>query len=222
MAMSWLGCVALLILLAVGWDTPARAVHAQALGQTAPAACERDFDPSTFCHFVAVGTQFQVNSSGLLTRLLGTTPAKQVTLPLRARSRVDLVLWGVIGGDVLMVYEEGDGESGAGAIVRVTAAELRVKWHLRLPAFNVSLGIIEGNRLYQAGLGFVTAVDLDRGVFVWKHQGLYDARQFSFNAFDRPDVGPTDVVFRESVATGVDGRRRVIRVNKDSGKMRLE
>jgi hypothetical protein len=71
---------------------------------------------------------------------------------------------------------------------------------LRHPSFNISLGAIETGRLYQAGLGFVASIDLRGGRFVWKHTGLYDQQRRSFNAFSRPEVIGSEVIFREEPA----------------------
>lgn len=139
------------------WDCAARELQARSQTATSRADCERDFDPSTACHFSVANTHFQVTADGILSRLDGHGTA-ELRLPLRAKTRVDLVLFGQVDGDLVVIYEAGDGESGAGVVVKVASNNLRMKWVLNLPSFNISLGCIEGTTLYQAGMGFVAAV----------------------------------------------------------------
>jgi len=143
-------------------------------------------------------------------------------LPLAKNSRIDRVLYAEVEHDLLLIYEVSDGESGWGTIVRLATRSLTLKWRLNLPSFNISLGAIENARLYQAGSGFVAAIDLRRGRFVWKHTGLYDQRKQSFNAFSRPEVIGSEVIFREESAKGGGEPPRVIRVAIGSGKMTLK
>jgi hypothetical protein len=144
-----------------------------------------------------------------------------VRLPLRS-GRIDFLFYGQVDDDLVLVYEVSDGETTGGTIVRLLPLSLRAKWRLNLPSFNLSVGTFEGSRLYQAAFGFVAAVDLDRGTYVWSHQGLYDPRRYSFNAFERPEVNTTDVVFRERLSSAGKGPPRIIRVAKNSGKIQLE
>jgi hypothetical protein len=171
---------------------------------------------------VASGVRFDLGVDGRLTREAGTDRSAELRLPLTGRHRIEKVFRSGVGGDLLIVYEVGDDESGAGAIVRVSLDPLLLKWHLAVPGFNVSLGRIEDGRLYQAAIGFVSAVDLKMGVFVWKHEGLYDRERSSFNSFERPEAGAIDILFRESLPGNPAGVARTIRVEKHTGFLRSE
>ena len=189
---------------------------------TIAADCLPEFDPSQPCRFRAFDAEFQVHASGLCKRVSGDGAPVEVCLPLARNSRIDRVLYAEFEDDLLLVYEVSDGESGWGTVVRLARRSLTLKWRLNLPSFNISLGTIENARLYQAGLGFVAAIDLRRGKFVWKHTGLYDQQRQSFNAFLRPDVIGPEVIFRENPIEDAAGSPRLIRVVKGTGKISLE
>ncbi len=186
---------------------------------TAVADCLPEFDPSKPCRFPALGANFEVTALGLCKRIGVEERPAQIQLPLPKNCRIDRVLYGEFLGDLLLVYEISDRESGWGTAVRLEPRTLAIKWRLGLPGFNLSEGTIEEARLYQAGFGFVAAIDLTRGRYVWKHRGLYDHLSQSFNAFQRPEVVGTEVVFREKPATNAAISQRTVRVEKATGKI---
>jgi hypothetical protein len=110
---------------------------------------------------------------------------------------------------------------GAGIVTRLDTS-LRPLWRLHFPAFNISVGVVEGSSLYLAGIGTVAAIDLRRGRYLWKHEDLYDQKRYSFNAFEVPEVGPDTVVFREELTQMGVGPPRLIRVAKKSGHLQVE
>ena len=105
-------------------------------------------------------------------------------------------------------------------MLRLDAATLAVKWRVSIPAFNVSVAAIENGQAYVAGIGFVGAVDLEKGTYLWKHAGLYDRERSSFNAFERPVVGPHYVTFVE-IRSDSQKPRRIV-VHKITGAIRIE
>ena len=50
-------------------------------------------------------------------------------------------------GDLLLISEITDEESGAGFITRLDARTLRMKWKREIPAFNIGQGLIEDEML---------------------------------------------------------------------------
>jgi hypothetical protein len=189
---------------------------------TIVADCLPEFDPSKPCLLAALRADYQVGFDGLCKRVASGERPTEIRLPLPKNARIDRVLYGEFQGDLLLIYEISDGESGWGAIVRLAPRSLVVKWHVNLPGFNLSKGTIEGSRLYQAGFGFVGAIDLTRGTFVWKHSGLYDRPRQSFNAFQPPEPAGREVIFREEPVSHTTNPPRVIRVNKVTGKMTVQ
>ena len=211
-------------LLSLGIATAGAAPHSQPHATTRATGCFGPLTPwphpQAICTFELGGTRFRISDEGALERLAGGRAEKRVSLPLPK----EMVLVGLdvadLGADVLLVGEVADFEYGGGLLVCVDARTLRVKWHLDVPGFNLSTGSIEDNRLYQAGIGFLAAVDLRKGTFVWIHRGLYDEVTDSFNAFETPEIRPTEVLFRER---RVDGKPpRLIRVSKTDGAIHIE
>lgn len=189
-----------------------------ALDGTLPAACDSDMDlfPDRPCHFALGREGFSLDGHGVLKRLHG--PPLEARLPVPAGMSLERVAVAALPDFALIAYELIDAHSGRGEVVRLNRKTLEVDWRLALPSFNTSPAVIEGNRMYIATIGALAAIDLDRGTFAWKHEGLYDQRTFAFNAFERPVVRPTGIVFRESV----DGPRApmTIVVDKAMGRIR--
>jgi hypothetical protein len=186
---------------------------------TTVADCLPEFNPSDPCRFTVLGANFEVGAFGLCKRIAPEGPLVEIRLPLAKQSRIDRVLYGEFQGDLLLIYEISDGESGWGTVVRLVPRSLAMKWRLNLPSFNVSVGTIEGSRLYQAGMGFVAAIDLTRGTFVWKRSGLYEQLTQSFHAFQRPEVAMREVIFREKPIGNATNSPRTIRVQKNTGRI---
>lgn len=192
-------------------------LNGQESAGTTRATCPDNMDlvPAMRCTFSVGSHSFDLDGAGRLRRLSGPGGPREVRVPV-PHGTIYPAHFAAFENDLLLVYESGDLEGGAGVVARLDGKTLAVKWHLPLPAFNVSLGTIEGNRLYLGMLGGVAAIDLDRGTFVWKHNGLYDHATFRFNDFKRPVVGPVDVMFFENRESP-----NHISVNKQSGEMRV-
>ena len=187
---------------------------------TIRADCDPEFIDTTTCPFTFGQSRFDVSADGRLRKIAGPGAFSALQLPLPKTFRVEDIYSASIGNDMLLVYGISDGEVGAATAARIDLERQRVRWHLRVPGFNVSAGTIEADRLYQAAFGFVGAIDLTRGEFVWQHPGLYDRASQAFNAFDQPKVGPGEVVFIEDADTVTFRAPRTIRVDKRTGKIR--
>ena len=118
-------------------------------------------------------------------------------------------------GDVVLICEVSDGESGAGFITRLDGRSLRMKWKRAIPAFNVGEGLIEGDHAYLTAIGFVAKLNLHSGNFAWKHVDLY--RDGDFNSFEAPRVEGDTVLFKEVVT--YDEPAKTLKVQKRSGKI---
>jgi hypothetical protein len=184
--------------------------------------CQAELQGSQPCGFSLLGADFDVTTDGTLSRSAREGRRLTIRLPLAKNSRIERVLYGDVEGDLLLVYEVSDGESSTGTVVRLALPGLTIKWRLTVPSFNLSEGTIDRTRLYQAGFGFVAAIDLTRGVFAWQHRDLYDRRTQAFNAFDRPQIAGADVVFQEIPPQNSARARRTIRVRKDTGRIAVQ
>lgn len=79
-------------------------------------------------------------------------PAR-VRIPLPRDVRFQRLHVADLGPDVLLVSDVGDIEASVGLIISIDPVRMRLKWTLRFPSFNLSLGSIKKNRLYEAGMG---------------------------------------------------------------------
>src|SRR5688572_1875944 len=120
--------------------------------------------------------------------------------------------------DLLLIYEVTDGESGAGFITRLDGRTLKTKWKRMIPAFSVGQGLIEAKFAYVTAIGFVGKVDLDSGVFIWRHNNLYREADGAFNSFELPKISGNTVVFTES-ENYLKKKAAVIRVQKRNGRI---
>jgi hypothetical protein len=118
-------------------------------------------------------------------------------------------------GDVVLICEVSDGESGEGFITKLDGQTLRMKWKQLIPAFNVGQGLIEDDHAYLTAIGFVGKVNLKSGAFAWKHSNLY--RHDDFNSFELPRVEGDTVLFKEVVI--YDEPAKTVKVEKRSGKI---
>jgi hypothetical protein len=124
--------------------------------------------------------------------------------------------------DLIVIYEFEDGEESAAKAVRLHGTTLEPRWNVRIPAFNVALGVRDGQQLCIAGFGFIGALDVENPVFVWTHGNLYLRFGHAFNDFETPVVTAREIVFKEG-ATALSGRRPwTIRVTRATGGMVVE
>jgi hypothetical protein len=194
---------------------------AAAVDQTKAADCGIVIRPSsTPCRFATEKVKYEIDDNGRLTKSIAGASDEIANLPLDG-SNLETVLYMPYQGDLILLCEVDGGESGWGLIFRLDSS-LAIKWQLKFPAFNLSVGALEGHSLYQAGIGTVARIDLERGVYAWIHKGLYDPKLRSFNSFHKPEVGPDEVIFQEELASQFKGPARSIRVNKLSGKLQIE
>ena len=121
-----------------------------------------------------------------------------------------------VGTDLLLIGELELDDGGAGFVTRLDSRELRQRWSLWIPAFNVGPALIDGSFAYVSAHGFVGKVNLDAGHYDWQHVDLYEQDQ-SFNRFDVPRFEGGNVVFTSLGPWEPDGARLV--VDRDTGKL---
>ncbi len=189
---------------------------------TAEGRCGRLLDgPDAECILAFSGVVITISGTGQVTANVGRT-ASQFQLPFDGAYLDGITHYTSYQGAPIILFSVSNGESGWGGVVRVQHPELRVGWHLKVPAFNVGAGTLEGSSLYVSGIGFVARIDVESGRYVWQHEGLYDQRDRAFNSFDAPVVTSTEVLFRESDSANISRPLKVIRAQKESGEFSVE
>jgi hypothetical protein len=172
-----------------------------------------EFEPASF-EFSALGERFKLLANGRGQTIGGAV--RRFNLRISRGDRLDRVLYHAeYEGDLFLICEYGDVESGAGFISRLDGRNLRLKWKRSIPAFNVGPGLIEGHSAYVTALGFIGKVGLASGSLAWQHRNLY--RDNHFTAFELPRLEKDTVIFKE-FATYPE-QTKTITVDKRSGKL---
>jgi hypothetical protein len=216
------GFAAALALLAAGLaraqEAPARAAQepgpsrlfrpAQAIGEGAT--------PDAF-EFELSGYSYRIASNGA-GRRVRREAVRRFNLRLEGSDWLRHVQFAEYEGNVLLVCEVSDGETGAGFVVRLEQPSMRALWRAELSAFNVGPPLRDGGHLYLTGIGFAAKLELDGGRFLWRHTRLYGrAGEGSFNSFDLPEIDGDAVVFREATRAGLPAK--ALRVHRKTGKI---
>lgn len=174
-----------------------------------------EFEPSSFEYSVQ-GYKYRISGKGRRTRTGGGTATRYFNLRLaKGDSLQRSIYYAEYEGDLVLICEVSDGESGAGFVTRLDGRTLRMKWKRPIPAFNVGPGLIEDNYAYLTAIGFVAKVDLKSGVFVWKHSNLY--RDGDFNSFELPAVEGELVLFKEVVIYNEPAK--TVKIAKRTGRI---
>jgi hypothetical protein len=119
-------------------------------------------------------------------------------------------------GDLLLLAELSDHDSGWGSIYSLSSKNSRLNWKAHIPGFNIGEALIEKNHAYITAIGFVAKVNLKNGRYIWKNQDLYK-RSDSFNNFAQPQIKGRKVIFRgEAILAKV---QKSVVVDKISGKI---
>ena len=139
-------------------------------------------------------------------------------LRLEGADWVERVYFSEYEGNVVLVCEVRDAETGAGVAARLEQPSMRARWKAEFSAFNVGQPLRDGAHLYLTGFGFVAKLDLRTGQFAWRQRRLYGrAGEGTFNAFGPPEISGDAVLFREKA----DGDRppKAVRVHRKTGKL---
>lgn len=217
----------IIFLVALLLFSHAEQATAQSGSATRSANCTSEF--ITFhegeCAFGVGNWAYTLTSSGKLAR---TRDGSVQDLQLyRGDDFVGAVYIAEYDGDIILISDVEFGDGGAGKISRLGNDPFEVKWTLHVPAFNMSIGLLRSPYLYQAGIGFVSKVDLDKGHYLWKHDDLYRLRTYpfsgwhAFSRFKAPELEQGFVLFPDRPTMPEDGVF-VIRVDDKTGKMSID
>jgi hypothetical protein len=176
-------------------------------------------DPSYF-DFSTSNYSYSISNSGRGVRKGGGEPlARSFRLSLDRGDHLTRVIYHAeYQGDLLLICEVTDDLYGAGFIVRLDGRTLRIKWKRTISGFNVGQGLVDGKYAYVTAVGFIGKVDLNSGVYVWRHRDLYERSKQAFTSFELPEVQGALVIFRES-PDYLRKKIAVIKVDRTSGRI---
>jgi hypothetical protein len=194
---------------------------------TLTAHCTPVGESSKKCSFSILSSMFTFTPEGKGKRTDPTGKEIFFTIPLDEIDAIESMEYYVYNGDLILVYGVTDGDCAWGTAVRLDKDTYSVKWKIHIPGFNLTVGTIEGNILYQAAIGFVSSINLDTGEYNWKHSGLYDDNTGAFNSFNTPIITSEEVIFRSihsttKIVSTIKVNKQSGKVNKQSGKFTIE
>jgi hypothetical protein len=173
-------------------------------------------EPEAF-EFELNGFSYHISSNGN-GRRMKDDKKRRFNLWLDGRDFITSIYFSEYEGDLLLICEVSDVESGAGFVTRLGQPSMRARWKQHVPGFNVGEPLREGRNLYVTGIGFVGKLDLETGEYVWKHENLYGrGRKDAFNSFAVPELKGEEVLFKEPSV--YNGGGLTIFVNRKSGKL---
>lgn len=152
-----------------------------------------DFELSDFSYHVSL------DGNGARTR--EGKRARVFNLRLEGGEAIWRVLFSEYEGDLLLICElkSSKGTNGGAAVFRLLQPSMRARWAQRVPSNNISTHR-EGSSLFMAGIGFIARLDLNSGLYDWRHVNLMKrepGKFVTFGAFDEPTVSGGEVLFRE-------------------------
>ena len=115
--------------------------------------------------------QFSIGPQGM-GEVLNNGSNESFTVPVESHSHIEGIRYASFNGDIILIYGVSDWESGSSIAVRLDGKSLSIKWKLSIPGFNLSDGIIEDIYLYQAAIGFVSKINLEKGIDTLFSAGL--------------------------------------------------
>lgn len=182
----------------------------QKAGQTgAVTSAVFDFELSGFAYHIAA------NGNG---RRMKGDKTRRFNLQLDLGDGIEVIYFSEHDGDLLLVCGVTDEESSAGLVVRLEQPSMRARWKQKVVAFNVGEPLREGRRLYVTGIGFIGALDLKTGAYIWQHEKLYGrGRANAFNSFVAPELKGEEVLFKEQPVYNAPAKTVV--VNKKTGEI---
>jgi hypothetical protein len=153
--------------------------------------------PASF-DFSFSGYQYVIDDSGRGKRTGGNYQARTLNLRLDKGEMLERhIYYAEYQKDVLLMGESYLEDGAGGFIIRLDGRTLKMKWKRQIPAFNVGQGLLDKNNVYLTAFGFVGKVNLDSGVYAWKHDNLY-GKDSAFNSFELPEIKGNTVLFKES------------------------
>lgn len=184
-----------------------------------PATSVPDKDDPEHFEISTANYSYSIASSGIGVRKgSGEPKARSFRLRLDRGDHLRVIYHAEYQGDLLLICEATNDLSGVGLIFRLDGGTLRTKWKRTIPAFNVGQGLIDDKYAYVTGIGFIGKVNLNSGVYVWRHRDLYRRSNQAFNSFELPELQGSLVVFSES-AIHLRKKIAVIKVERTTGRI---
>jgi hypothetical protein len=166
-------------------------------------------------NFTWNGKDVQIQANGS-----GTVDGKSLQVPLNSTRLTGKLHFATYDGELLLLVEETDEESGAGKLVRFASKTLKPKWSCDIPNINVGPGLVEGKFAYLSARATAMKVDLESGKWEWRKNNLNridESTAIRFNAFGVPTVNGQSVTFPELSNDGSPSGS--ITLNKANGEL---
>ena len=130
---------------------------------TAQAKCDDLVDgPASKCTLSFSDVAITVSGTGDLVATAGTAVTR-AKVPFDEGNLDNVVYYTSYQGDLLLLFDVSNGETGWGGVARLRGPDFNAVWHVKIPAFNIGPATLEGPSLYVSGIGFIARVDVDRG-----------------------------------------------------------
>ena len=187
---------------------PVRASSAEGIGGPLPSQFRFNLDECTYL----------IEQNGNGSRKCKGEAAHKFRVPLGKKGEV---VWLSVSflpyaKDLILVYDiQNDQEDYASAsVARLDGTTLKIKWRLTMNP-NSCPCVRETASLYVAAWGFVGKIDLDKGRYVWSHEGK--KKGFGdIESFNTLRIEGNDVLF---VAKRDQTADRAIRVDRTTGRL---
>lgn len=183
----------MLLLASVASANPTAFEEAQRSGEDVPGG-------SLHWTFRWDGKPVTVNTDGK-----GSVDGKEFQVPLNSTRLTARLFHAETDGDLLLLVEETDEESGAGKLVRFTKKTMKPKWTCSLPGINVGPGLVDGKSAYLSARATAMRVNLQTGQWDWRKTNLNrtdESTAYRFNAFEVPTLDGDNVTFPEAGTSG--------------------
>lgn len=164
--------------------------------------------------------RFEIKMGGKGRRLNGQSGPTRFLVKIEREEQIKRLYYSEYKGDLLLLCEVEAGGYWTGFIVRLDGKTLRQKWRVHIPAFNVAVGLIEGNSVYLGAMGFAAKLNLDSGRYAWKHDDLYRKyhKEGAFNIFELPQIVGSEVIYTEN-QEAYSRKPNTIRFSKTNGRV---
>jgi hypothetical protein len=152
--------------------------------------------PNLYWTFRWDGKDVTVHSDGK-----GKLGGRDFVVPLNGTRITGPLRFAGYDGELLLLLEETDEESGAGKLVRFVSKTLKPKWECGIPGLNVGPGLLEGKSAYLSARGTAMKVNLETGKWDWRKTNLSrtgPAGEYRINAFELPRPDGDAMIFPEA------------------------
>jgi hypothetical protein len=132
----------------------------------------------------------------------------------------------ILGYDVLLVrrsIRDGDkvveGDVLQGRVARLQGTSLKTKWVAITALSDPGHQIVAGNSMFVTGIGMIGELDLDTGVYLWRHENIPERNPGKFVIFTLPRVEGNFVFFEEDPAFLRTRVGEIIQVKRRTGEI---